>query len=534
MHPLIQILILLALGLAGWVAPAQATFPGVEIALWDAHFAKQDRSDPRYRHILDLAIKKQYAEGLEEAEALIGERPEKGTPLILKALLLYEMKDYRNAFFTLQKGRTIQPRHPAIAYGHCELYRHLGTVDLSDRACKIAVEQHPDQPEAHYEKALTHAAQGQMEEAVRELAEAARLDPKNPAYPFEMGMYSTYLNRPDQAKTAFEKTLALDPNHLEAAYQLGYLFATQNQLVQAEQYLNRVYDTRLDHPQVEAARILLEYLKKSDPATLPRAVDPASYHMSRSKKLYREGDYGLSFFEIQTAARLNPGDPATQQILIGMASLLLRLEVAEKAVRNFLETTRGNPKLQAKGYQELGDLKVLEGDLTEARQAYQKAVGLGDPDQLAKTSLAELPPPGKVTPFRHSDAWLLSPPEALNRKGEAFAHYSMFNRAIALYSMALRMDPNNLDSQLNTATAYYNSAQYNRAIALLEKILITHPNHPHLFSHRILLARAYAQKGDIPGAARNLEQASRLNAEEVRALKSDPVFKNLRANPVFN
>ena len=517
-----------------WLAsPAGATFPGIEIALWDPHFAKEDRSDPQYLRILELARNRQYAEALKIAEQLIAERPEKGTPPILKGFLLYEMKRYREAFFSLQKGRSIQHRHPAIHYGLCQMYRHLGHVELSDRACTIAVNQHPEQPEAHYERALTLAAQGKMEDANRELAEAARLDPENPEYPYQEGLNWNYLNRPDQARKAFEKALALDPGHLGAGYQLGYLLATQNQTEQAENYLNRVYDTRRDDPQVEAARLLLEYLKKHGSAPLPTRVVPARYHLSRSQKLYQEGDYGLALFEIQTAARLAPDNLATQQILVGLASLLIRLDVAQQAVNHLIQITAEQPQLQAKAYQELGDLKLLQGDLAAARQAYRKAVELGDPDQLAQVSLEELPPPGRVKPFHHSDEWLLDPSEALNRKGEAFAHYGMFKRALALYGLALRLNPQNLESKLNTATAYYNSGQYNRAVALLEKILITHPNHPHLFSHRVLLARAYARKKDFKEAARNLELASRIKPEAVRALKSDPVFQALKDHPAF-
>ena len=45
----------------------------------------------------------------------------------------------------------------------------------------------------------------------------------------------------------------------------------------------------------------------------------------------------------------------------------------------------------AKGYQELGDIEVLRGHLSEARKYYQKALSLSDPNGIARQSLDELP-----------------------------------------------------------------------------------------------------------------------------------------------
>ncbi len=513
---------------------AQATFPALEIALWDSHFAKEDRNNPDYLQVLELAREKKFQPALVAVEGLSNASPNKGTPYILKSLLLYELGRYVDSYKVLQKAREIQPRHPAVHFIHCELYRELGVVELAERSCQIAVEQHPEQADAHYELALTLAAAGNMKEANDALKQAAELSPKNAEYDFQIGMNYNYLGKTAQAIKAFEQTLNKDPNHLEAAYQLGYAHASQNQLKLAEKYLNQVYDTRLDNPQVEAARVLLEFLKTNDPSQLPTKLEPAGYHRSRSQKLYQEGKYGLSLFEIQTAARLAPKDLEIQQILIGLSSMLLRIETAEKAVKHFIQVAGDNKELKAKGYQELGDMYVMRGNLNLAEENYMQAMELGDPGEISKISLDELPQTSAPQRISFTEPWYLNPAEALNQKGEVFAHYGMYKRAVNLYSMALRMDPNNLISKLDTAMAYYKSRQFNRAIAILEKTLVTHPNHSHIFSHRVLLAKAYAQAGNAEEAVNNLRKAKNINPGKISALKSDPALKSVADNPVFD
>ncbi|QPJ62622.1 MAG: tetratricopeptide repeat protein [Candidatus Nitronauta litoralis] len=520
---------------------ASATFPNIDIALWDPHFSKTDRSKPEYLQILELAKNKKFAQALTIVKSLEHESPHKGTPLILKSLLLFEVGKYVESQKAMQKARDIQPRHPAVHYHHCQLYRQLGVVDLAERSCNIAVQQHPERPEAHYEAALTLAAQGRMKDANQALKKAASLDPKNEAYAFQMGLNYNYLNEIPQAIESFSKALELNPEYLEAAYQLGYAYATQNNMAMAKRFLNRVYDTRQSdpddalkfHPQVEAARVLLEFLRTNGPEKLPTQIEPAKYHLGRSQKLYKEGEYGLSLFEIQTAARLDPENVNTRQILVGLASLFLRIKVAEQAVNDLLKSAGDNKNLKAKGLQELGDLYVMRGNLKQAKEFYTQAVELGDPGEIAKISLDELPKEDSIPPTGPENNWYMNPPEALNQKGEIFAHYGMYQRAVNLYSMALRMDPNNLNSKLNTAMAYFGDKQFNRAIAILEKTLVTHPTHSHLFSHRILLAKAYANTGNDSEVLKNLKEAKEINPAGLKKLRSDPAFKKIAQDPVF-
>jgi len=514
--------------------PAEARFPGTDITLWDEHQAKGDRKNPVYLEIHQLVEQKKYAGAMQRIDQAHWQNPQKGTPLILKSLLLYEMKRYKESYTVLQQGRNIQRRHPAIPFAHCRIYRIMGNVELSDQACKIAVHQHPNSKESHYQFAQTLTAMGYMELANKELARAVGLDAPNPIYHFERGMNFFYLNDLERAEGSFLKALSLNPDDLESGYQLGYLYALQKNFKQAEVHLNHIWQTRQDHPKVEAARALIELIKKGDTDKLPSHVDHHSYHLNRSRALYQSGEYGLSLFEIQTAARLKPNDKATHQIMVAISSLLLRLDLTEKSVKQLINAHPKDKTLQAKGFQELGDMRVMRSQLDQAKDYYKKSEAMGDPDGLAKISLAELPSQTKDT----RAAWdssepFFDPAKALNRKGEIFAHFKMYQRALALYSLALRTHPGHLMSKLNMAAAYYNMGTPHKAITLLERALISHPDHEHILSHRVLLARAYAKKGNKEGALENLKLIQKIKPSILRALRVDPAFKDLKDHEIF-
>ena len=514
--------------------PAEARFPGMDITLWDEHQAKGDRKNPIYLEIHKLVEEKNYDAAMQRINHAHQQNPRKGTPLILKSLLLFEMKRYKESYTLLQQGRDIQRRHPAIPFAHCRIYRIMGNVELSDPACKIAVFQHPNSKDSHYQFAQTLAGMGYMELANKELARAAKLDAPNPIYHFERGMNFFYLNDLEQAEQSFLKALSLNPDDFESGYQLGYLYALQKNFKQAEVYLNRIWQTRRDHPKVEAARALIELIKKGDTGKLPARVDHHSYHLNRSQALYQSGEYGLSLFEIQTAARLKPNDKATHQIMVAISSLLLRLDLTDKSVKELIRAHPNDKTLQAKGFQELGDMRVMRGQLDQAKDYYKKSEAMGDPDGLAKISLAELPPqtPDTRTALDSSEPFF-DPAKALNRKGEVFAHYGMYQRALALYSLALRIHPGHLMSKLNMAAAYYNMGVPHKTITLLERTLISHPDHENILSHRVLLARAYAQKGNRKGALENLKLIQKIKPSVLRALRADPAFKDLKDHELF-
>jgi tetratricopeptide (TPR) repeat protein len=516
------------------VAPANATYPSIDVAHWDLSVSSE-RNDPDYQKVRDLVAKKQFDEALTILDGKIFSQPKEATPEILKALILNEKNDPLKALEVLQIGFKKERQHPALHFSFCQIHRKLGNGLISEKACIIAAQQHHQDPLAHYEFALTLMARGKAKEANKEFAESARLAPKNSMYPYERGMVFNYLNQNDEAEKAFKQAFAIDKGNVEAAYQLAYLYATRNDKEQAEAHINNILDNHRDHPKASSAKLLQEYIFKGEVDKLPLKVAPGQFHMSRSKSLYQSKQYGLCLIEAGTAARLSPDDLQVQEILVGLHSMFLRLDMAEKSVGQFIEYAKDNDKLKSRGYQELADIEVLRGHLNKAKELYEKAKGLGDPNGIAKATLEEFPKKVDSTERQplNPNALFVNPIDALNRKGEIFAHFEMYQRAMGIYSMVLRMDPTNLIALLNTATANYKKEKYNRAISILERLFVIHPNHENIIAHRLLLARAYIMKGDLGDGIKNLEIVMKLNPGVKKIITSDPTFEKLRALESF-
>ena len=202
---------------------------------------------------------------------------------------------------------------------------------------------------------------GRPEIALKELSQAANLDPKNPTYPYEQGMIFIYLNKNTKAESALKKALSLDEKNIEATYQLAYLYTTQDNKELANTYINKILDMKVQHPKRESAKLLRNYVNTNATQKLPKKIVPSQYHLSRSKSLYQNKKFGLALIEIETAAKLNPENLKTQEILVGMYSLFLRLDRAEKAVSQFIKTAKDNNQLKSRGYQGWGDIAVLLG-----------------------------------------------------------------------------------------------------------------------------------------------------------------------------
>ncbi len=514
--------------------PASATYPSQDIAHWDLSLS-DERNDPDYQKVRDLVSQKQFDEALSILDGKITSQPKEATPEILKALILNEKDDPKKALDALLIGFKKERQHPALHFAFCQIHRKLGNGLISEKACIIAAEQHRNDPLAHYEFALTLMARGKAKEANKELAESVRLDPKNSKYIYEQGMVFNYLNQNDEAEISFKQAFSLDKGNVDAAYQLAYLYAIRKNKEQAEVYINHILDNHRNQPKANSAKLLREYIYKNATNKLPFKVVPGKYHLSRSQSLYRSKQFGLSIIEVETAARLSPNDLKVQEILVGIHSMFLRLDLTEKSVGQFIELAKDDEKLKSRGYQEWGDIEVLRGHMNKAREIYEKAKKLGDPNGIAKASLDEFPEKIESTERQplNPNVLFINPSKALNRKGEIFAHFGMYQRAMGIYSMVLRMDPTNLTALLNTATANYKKEKYSRAISILERLFVIHPNHEHIIAHRLLLARSYVMNGDLGDGIKNLKIVLKLNPGIKKVIASDPALEKLRGLESF-
>jgi tetratricopeptide (TPR) repeat protein len=524
--------------LSVFVSSTWAALPGKNLEEWKT-WIPSAQLEPAFVEAYELTQKGDYKSALEILNKPTSKPKFQGPASIIQGLIYNELGKYLQALNSLMAGQKLlltsqdtkkrRASHPALSYGFCVAYRHVGNGNLSERACHMSAQQSYDAPESHYEAAQTLMALGKMNEARLELKLAAEKTTNQSKYLYEIGLIRAYENDNKKAEEAFKKSFDTDSTNFDAAYQLAYTYAIQNKLDLAQNFIELILSSKEPHPKMSSARVLKDYIDKNVLDRLPKIIEPAQYHLSRSKAFYKSKKFGLSLLEIETAARIAPKDIKIREIQAGLNNVLFRIDKAENVVRKIIETADPeNNGLLSRSHQKLGDLMVMVGKIKDAKTYYQKAIALGDPNNLAKVALKELPNETIEKPPINPNEIVLSPAEGLNRTGEIFAHYGMYKSAIGVYSTALKLNPSYLPSMLNTGAAYFKSGDYGRSITILEKVLINYPTHQHIEAHRILLSRAYVKKGNLRGGLDHLKKLVKINPGIRQVIETDPIFQPLR------
>jgi tetratricopeptide (TPR) repeat protein len=104
--------------------------------------------------------------------------------------------------------------------------------------------------------------------------------------------------------------------------------------------------------------------------------------------------------------------------------------------------------------------------------------------------------------------------KAYIERGGAYSAKGDYDRAIADYNQALRLDPNNAVAYSNRGKAYSDKGDYDRAIEDHNQALRLNPNFAGAYNNR---GNAYSFKGDYDRAIADYNQALRLNPNDAAA-----------------
>lgn len=108
----------------------------------------------------------------------------------------------------------------------------------------------------------------------------------------------------------------------------------------------------------------------------------------------------------------------------------------------------------------------------------------------------------------------------------------MYERA-GQFFLALKVQPNHLFSILNTATAYKKSGQRNRAISILEGLLVSQPKHAYLSAHLLLLGQCYFEAGNSAKGITHIENAIAISPQIRQLIQEDPAYEQIKESAAF-
>lgn len=211
-----------------------------------------------------LSALDRHAEAAELIPAMVTGQPTTDTAAraFNAAAALYRAGDLATAAELLESALSIDPEQPhslLLLADICQRQeRYDAALELSQRL--LAVE--PDNVRALAIQHRIYVKTGDTENARAAFERLATADPESVAETFaEEGARLFDAGQVQAAIEALEQSLELDPDNVDANYQLGVAYVGEERPTEARQLLSHFLELAPDHPEAESARAMLEYLE---------------------------------------------------------------------------------------------------------------------------------------------------------------------------------------------------------------------------------------------------------------------------------
>jgi tetratricopeptide (TPR) repeat protein len=181
--------------------------------------------DAQLRLALLYGEEKEYAKAIDQLNQVLKARP---TELKIRDYLGFiyeESKDTKKAIETYTFNIQLEPSYFEGQLHLGLLYYRLKQYPEAITHLTQARRINPKQPETHIVLGLTYLQKEQFDEAARVLEEGINQNPKNADLYFNLGTVYDKLNRFDDVERVMETAIKLDPHHADALNYLGYSYA---------------------------------------------------------------------------------------------------------------------------------------------------------------------------------------------------------------------------------------------------------------------------------------------------------------------
>ena len=340
----------------------------------------------------------------------------------------------------------------------------------------------------HLQSADTHYAAGDYDKAEVEYLNVLKLEQLNGPAIGKLGMIYSAQGRLNRAIAYLMKGRELMPEDLDLRLKAGQLYLATGKPAEARKEAEYILTRK---PQdTEAPELLTATLTKPEEADTLR------------KRLLA----------------LPPPAPTGAPVLVALAGLELRLGHLPEAEAAVQKAKLANPA-NASVYSLLATIQLMQKNLPAAMQSFQQAAALSPPRsprllQYAQFKLRTGDLAGarelmlditRKTPD-YIPAWI------------ALADLSLTQNKIPdcteMLAKALGRDPQNVEGLIIQGRVYNLKGEYDKAIALFEKMAVSYPRVSILHQE---LGRAYALTGDINKGMTSLNQAISLAPNAVEA-----------------
>jgi tetratricopeptide (TPR) repeat protein len=234
---------------------------------------------------------------------------------------------------------------------------------------------------------------GRVDDALKEFAEASRLNPtRADLFGFQGVAYSQAIHEPAKALESFRKALALEPHNPVRAYVLMRELSATGRTDEAEEAIGRFLDTWKEHatdPQqspLDSPFIRLGIVPERE------GVEPFFPLVTYAEgfRLLHLGEFEKAVAALREAAAQDPvvGQPVNRLEAMGLAAAALR-EGSVGAAREHLKVAVELEPNRAEAHRVLGRVYLVDQQDDEAIRELHRAVELAPNDERTHLSLDE-------------------------------------------------------------------------------------------------------------------------------------------------
>lgn len=301
----------------------------------------------------------------------------------------------------LEAGDQVSDRELANGFGRLgQLYYAYDLLHPARAAFRNATLLDPDQYGWHYYLAAMHVAEGELEDALRQLDWVLELRPDDLPALIRRGRTLLDLGRIDEAEETFDKALALDPESAAVHQGLGEVRYEQGRIEEAIASFDRAlelqpeasslhYKLGLAYRKIgdlDAAREQLSQNRSGEVLFPDPLVDILDRFLHGSRPHVKAGNRAMETGDVEQAAehyrRAVEADPEDSLAQYNLGFALARLGRADEAEAQFRKAIELDPDYRNAHFN-LASTLGKEGRWEEAAEHYHRAYEIDQDDRQA-------------------------------------------------------------------------------------------------------------------------------------------------------
>jgi tetratricopeptide (TPR) repeat protein len=436
------------------------------------------------KHIIEVLMHQgKRAEAAAMNDGILKDNPDDSDAKSLDASLKLDKGDIVRAQTELQQVVTLSPNNPVAHFNLGRAYAMRREWEQARQQFARAIEIRGDYLPAYIAMAQLEAARGDFNAAIKAAQRALAFDPNNlRARLIQVAALINLQKYPD-ARAMLDALQAAHPDSVDVQFQMAALLLAENKQKEAEAAFRKVYDM--------------------NPANPRGLLGLTEVYMAQGK-----ADQAMAALQAEVAKA-----PSRLDLRVALADTAARTGRFDMAIQNYRQVADSMDKdarqradvmlRMGEAYRRKGDLQNAIASLEKAREAYPESIVVLSNLALVLDQANRWDEARKV----YEVALKLDPNNAIALNNLAYLeaeHGGDLNQAQTFAQRAKQFLPNRPEVSDTLGWIYLKRNLPDNAADIFTELVRANP---HSSTFRYHLGQAYQQRGDKPGAVRELNAA---------------------------